>query len=108
SREGGAHVLLRDVLPRLAVLDELMPAPRRPARPPCALVFQDDLGQRDGGQILARSGVDDRDLPAAANHLLDLLEGDVPALLRVVELPVRVAFDDVRHRVTASLTPCVT
>ena len=62
-----------------------------------ALVLEDDLGQGHRGEILAGRRVDDGDLFARADHLLDLFEGDVSTLLRIVELSVGVAFDDVRH-----------
>ena len=62
-----------------------------------ALVLEDDLGERHRGQVLAGGHVDDRDLLARADQLFELLEGDVAALLRVVELAVRVPLDHVRH-----------
>src|SRR6185369_992569 len=71
-----------------------------------ALVLEDDLGERDRGEVFTGGGVHDGDLSPRPDHLLDLFEGDVPALLRVVELSVGVALDDVRHR-PASLTPRV-
>src|SRR6267142_2030944 len=61
------------------------------------LVLENDLGQRHGREVLTRGGVDDRDLLARTDHLLDLFERDVAALLRVVEFSVRVPLDHVRH-----------
>jgi hypothetical protein len=75
------------------------------------LVLEDDLGQRHRGQVLAAGRVDDGDLLAGADHLFDLLEGHVPALLSIVELAVGVPLDHVRHGGTSdarSLTPRVT
>src|SRR3989441_11677690 len=62
-----------------------------------ALVLENDLGERHRRQVFAGGGVHDRDLLAVADHLLDFFEGDVAALLRVVELPIGVPLDDVRH-----------
>src|SRR5262245_25709693 len=62
-----------------------------------AFVLEDDLGQRHRGEVFAAGGVDDRDFFAVTNHLLDFLEGDVTTLLRVVEFPIGVPLDDVRH-----------
>src|SRR6266850_2524084 len=101
-----AHRLLHEVLPALAVLDELMEERGGQARAARALVLEDDLRERDRGEVLAGPRVHHGDLATAADHLLDLLEGDVPALLRVVELTVGVPLDDVRHR-AAILTPRV-
>jgi hypothetical protein len=80
------------------VLDELVQEGGRQAGPASALVLENDLRERDRGEVLARAGVHHGDLAAGADHLLDLLEGDVAALLGVVELAVGVALDDVRHR----------
>src|SRR5262249_18319300 len=91
------HRPLNEILPRLAVLDELMQERGGQRGAMVALVLEDDLGQGDRCQVLAGRGVDHRDLFSGANHLLDLLEGDVAALLSVVELSVRVPLDDVRH-----------
>ena len=63
-----------------------------------ALVLEDDLGQRDRREVFPARRVDHGDLAAGANHLLDLLERHVAALLRVVQLTVGVPLDDVRHR----------
>src|SRR5262249_62181595 len=42
---------------------------------------------------------------AGADELLELFEGDVATLLRIVELAIRIALDNVRH--AESLTPRV-
>ena len=60
-------------------------------------ILEDDLGERDRREVLAARGVHDGDLLAAADHLLDFFEGDVPALLRVVQLTIRIPLDDVGH-----------
>src|SRR5438128_6232313 len=81
---------------------------RRQRRPVVSLVLEDDLRECHRGQVLAARRIEDRDLLAGADHLLDLFERHVAAFLGVVELSVRVSLDDVRHRTrTASLTPCV-
>src|SRR5438552_7011865 len=81
---------------------------RRQRRPVVSLVLEDDLRERHRGQVLAGRRIEDRDLPAGTDHLLDLFEGHVAAFLGVVELSVRVSLNYVRHRTrTASLTPCV-
>src|SRR4030095_13566471 len=102
-REIRRHGLLNEVLPRLAVLDELMQERRGQSRATAALVLEDDLGEGDRGQVFPRRDVHYRDLLARTNQLLELFEGDVAALLRIVELPVGIALDDVRH--IARLTP---
>src|SRR5262249_12176818 len=83
--------------PRFAMLDELVQERRRQGAPVIALVLEDDLRERHRRQVFAGRGVHDGDLLAVTDHLLDLFEGDVAALLRVVELPVGVPLDDVRH-----------
>jgi hypothetical protein len=62
-----------------------------------SLIFENDLGEGHRGEIVAGGGVDHRDLLAGPDHLLQLFERDVPALLGVVELAVRVPLDDVGH-----------
>src|SRR5438552_13892707 len=95
--EARLHRTLQEVLPGLAVLDELVEEADRQAATMVALVLEDDLGQGHGGEVFARRRVDDGDLLARADHLFDLLEGHVPTLLGVVEFPIRVPLDDVRH-----------
>src|SRR2546422_237357 len=85
-----SHRALHELLPRLAVLDELMQERRGQVRAVIALVLEDDLRERHRGQVLAARRVDHGDLAPGAHHLLDLLEGDVAALLRLVELAIRV------------------
>src|SRR2546430_17147392 len=58
------------------------------------LLLEDDLRQRHGGEIFLAAVVDDLHLGATLDHVGDLVEGDVAALHRVVELAVRVALDD--------------
>jgi hypothetical protein len=60
------------------------------------LFLEDDLRQRDRGEVVLGAVVDDLHLGALLDHLGDLVERDVPALHGVVELPVRVALDDLR------------
>src|SRR2546427_162997 len=95
--EARLHRTLQEVLPGLAVLDELVEEADREAATMVALVLEDDLGQGHGGEGFAPRRVDDGDLLARADHLFDLLEGHVPTLLGGVELPIRVPLDDVRH-----------
>src|SRR2546425_3195292 len=95
--EARLHRALQEVLPGLAVLDELVEEADRQAATMVALVLEDDLGQGHGGEVFARRRVDDGDLLARADHLFDLLEGQVPTLFGVVEVPMRVPLDDVRH-----------
>src|SRR5262245_30230118 len=108
---------LQEVLPGLTVLDELVEEGSGQIAPVAPLRLQDDLREGDRGQILAGGRVDHGDLLPRPDHVLDLVEGHVAALLGVVELPVRVALDDVRHAraslrfaaadVARSLTPRV-
>ena len=58
------------------------------------LLLVDDLREGDLGEVVLRVVVDDLHFFARADHLGDLEERDVAAVLRVVELPVRVALDD--------------
>src|SRR5206468_5308290 len=85
--------LLHELLPGLAVLDQLVEKRRGERGAPVALVLQDDLGERHGREVFARGHVDDRDLLARANQLFELLEGDVATLLRVVELAIGIPLD---------------
>src|SRR6266851_1583826 len=96
---------LHEVLPALAMLDQLMQESRRQAGPTAALVLEDDLRQRHRGQVLAGRDVHDGELLAGADQLLQPLQRHVAVLLGVVELPIRVPLDDVRH--AESLTLCV-
>ncbi len=52
--------------------------------------------ERDRGQVFLGLVVDDLDVVAVADHLADLIERDVPAVLRVVELAIGVSLDDPR------------
>jgi hypothetical protein len=60
-------------------------------------VFFDDLEQGDLGKILAALGVDDPDVGAGQDPLLELFEGDVLAVGGVVEPPVGVFLDEQRR-----------
>ena len=60
------------------------------------LFLEDNLRQRHRGEVFLRAVVDDLDLDALLHHLGDLVERDVPALDRVVELAVGVPLDDLR------------
>jgi hypothetical protein len=84
------------------MLDQLMEEGRRERSAVVSLVLENDLRQRDGREVLAARGVHDGDFLAAPDHLLDFFKGDVPALLRVVQLTVRIPLDDVRHGVISS------
>src|SRR5262249_4720 len=57
-------------------------------------ILGDDQRKRDLRLVLLRRVVDDLDLFARPDHLADLLEGDVPAVLGIVELTVGVALDN--------------
>src|SRR5690348_3508139 len=75
-----------------ALLDDLAQPGERQAR--CRLLLlENDLSQRRGGQVRLRGVVDDANVVSGADHCRDVLEGDVAALPRVVQLAVRVAFD---------------
>src|SRR5438874_4027015 len=77
------------------VADDLPQHAERHLRP-LLLFLEDDLRQRDRGQVFLGAVVDDLHLGAALDHLGDLVERDVPALDRVVELSVRIPLDDLR------------
>ena len=62
------------------------------------LCLADDLRQGDRGEVLFGLVVGDLDVVAVADHRADLIERDVPAVLRIVELSVRVTLDDPRVR----------
>src|SRR6185312_2601146 len=84
--------------PLAAALDDVAHRAERQEAALLLLFFEDDLRERDGRQIFFRLVIDDLDVIAIANHLADLVERDVPAVLRIVELAVRVALDDPRVR----------
>jgi hypothetical protein len=86
------------------VLDELVQERGGQRGAVIPLVLQDDLREGDRREVLAGRHVHDRDLPARPDQLFELLERDVTALLRVVELAIRVALDDVRHDRSQSST----
>src|SRR5258708_12569986 len=79
------------------MLDELVQEPGGQRRAMVPLVLEDDLREGDRGEILPGRDVHDRDLPPGPDQLLELLQRDVAALLRIVELPIGVALDDVLH-----------
>src|SRR3989441_8709745 len=72
--EARLHRTLQEVLPGLAVLDELVEEADRQAATMVALVLEDDLGQGHGGEGFPRRPVHDGDLPAPPGHSLDLLQ----------------------------------
>ena len=80
--------------PLAPLLDEIAQRAERDAAGLGLQVLGDDQRQRDLGLVLLGRVVDDLHLFAGADHLADLQERDVAAVLRVVELPVRVALDD--------------
>ena len=90
--DGSLTQLREDLLG--ALVDELLQRLERNRAAVRLLLLEDDLRERDLGQIVLRVVVDDLHFFAAADHLGDLQERDVPAVLRVVELAVRVALDD--------------
>src|SRR4029078_4866768 len=59
----------------------------------------------DRGQVFLGLVVDDLDVVAIANHLADLVERDVPAVLGVIEPAIRVSLDDSRSRHLAPWLP---
>jgi hypothetical protein len=75
------------------VLDELVKKGGGQAGAVAPLVLENDLREGDRGQVFARRDIDDGDLLAGADQLL---ERDVAALLGIVELTVRVTLDDIR------------
>ena len=60
------------------------------------LFLEDDLRERDRGQVFFASVVEHLDFFALTDHQRDLLQGDVLAALRVVQLAVTVALDNAR------------
>src|SRR5712691_10880054 len=74
------HGPLDELLPRLAVLDELVEKGGRQPAPMVALVLEDDLRERHRGEVLAERRGHHRDLLARPDHLLDLFERHVPTL----------------------------
>jgi len=79
------------------VLDQLVEERGGQGRAVVALVLQDDLGEGDRGEVLAGRDVHHGDLAPRSDQLLELFQRDVAALLRVVQLAIGVALDDVRH-----------
>src|SRR5439155_13648778 len=61
--EARAHRALYELLPRLAVLDELVQEGRGQIRAVVALVLEDDLRECHRGEVLAAGRVHDGDLP---------------------------------------------
>ncbi len=92
------HAPLRLGEPLAAALDDVAHRAERQEAALLLLFLEDDLRQRDGRQIFLGLVVDDLDVVALPDHLADLIERDVPAVLRVVELAVRVTLDDPRFR----------
>src|SRR4029453_2987463 len=92
-----AQGLLDEILPGFPVLDQLVEERGGKGGAMTALVLQDDLGEGHRGQILPGGDVDHGDLAARPDELLELFERHVAALLRVVELAIRVSLDNVRH-----------
>src|ERR1700733_12264019 len=92
------HAALRLGEPLAAALDDVSHRAERQEAALLFLFFEDDLRERDRREIFFGLVVDDLDVVALPDHLADLIERDVPAMLRVVELAVRVALDDPRFR----------
>ena len=82
---------------RLAVLDDVAQHREREEAALATLLLEDDLRERDGRQILARVVLEDLHVLAGLHPATDLVEGDVAALARVVELAVPVALDETAH-----------
>src|SRR5262249_1080695 len=57
-------------------------------------LLEDDLRQCDRREVLFGLVVDDLDVVAIANHLADLVERYISAVLGVVQLAVRISLDD--------------
>src|SRR6185436_4770038 len=68
------------------------------------LFLEDDLRQRDRGQVFLGLVVDDLDVVAVANHLADLVQRNVATVLGVIELAICVSLDDSRVRHLAPVT----
>lgn len=86
------------------VLDDLAEREERCISRRLFLSFENDLSQSRRCDVVLRLVVDDHHFFVRANHLRDIVESDVARLLRVVELSVLVALDDLRLR--ARLTRC--
>lgn len=62
---------------------------------PVAFLFlENNLGQRDGGQVFTRAVIDDAHFLTQPNHDCDLVESYVATALGVVELSIAVALDE--------------
>src|SRR6185295_14304841 len=92
----GADLLLDEAGERVARAADDLPQHAERHLILLLLFLEDDLRQGDGGEVVLGAVVDDLHLGALLDHLGDLVERDVPALDGVVELPVRVALDDLR------------
>ena len=80
------------------MLDDLAQHPERQETALASFLFEDDLRERHGGQILARVVLEDLHLLARLDPAADLLERDVAALARVVQLAIPVALDEPGHQ----------
>src|SRR4029078_5944214 len=77
----------------LAVLDQTAQHPEREQTALATLLLQDDLGKRHGGEVFAALVLEYLYFLAGLHPPGDLVEGDVTALTRVVQLPVAIPFD---------------
>src|SRR5207249_3824791 len=87
---------------RLAVLDDLAQHAERQESALAPFLFEDDLGKRHRGEILTGVVLEDLHFLARFDPATNLLERDVPALARVVQLAVPVALDEPGHQFLAA------
>ena len=55
-------------------------------------LFEDDLGEHEGRDILLRRSVNNLHLPSLPDQITHMVQGDVRIPLRIVEAPVRIFF----------------
>src|SRR6185369_1531601 len=88
------HAALRLGEPFAAALDDVAHRVEREEGALLLLFLEDDLRERDRRQIFFCFVVYDFYVIAIPDHLADLIERDVPAVLGIVELAIGVALDD--------------
>src|SRR5262249_36423044 len=80
--------------PLAAALDDVAHRGKREEAALLLFLLEDDLRQGDRGEVLFGLVVDDLDVVAIANHLGDLVERYISAVLGVVQFSVRISLDD--------------
>ena len=105
--DGGFDRTIEEVLERrTAGLDQI--AKHGEGHPALSLLFLvDDLGQRDGRQVLFGLVVDDLQVVTCLDHACDLVERDVFAPNRVVKLTIRISLDDLDRGLAIGRRGCL-